>query len=108
MKIFRVFLVAQTLVISAYMYAVGERHGWSFFPTFVGDIVRISWPGQFNLDFTLVLSICAIWVFWRNRNSNVRYLLAVAMLLGGILFLAPYLIYLSYKCRGDVQKIVAG
>jgi hypothetical protein len=68
----------------------------------------MDWQGQFNLDFLSFLSLSAIWVSWRHRFSAGGLLLGVVAFFGGMMFLAPYLIWASLKSRGDVSVLHLG
>ncbi len=67
MKILMSFLVVAWLSLLAYTMVVISDHGMGFLPVFFGDIATMEWPGQFNLDFALMLSLAAIWIAWRQR-----------------------------------------
>lgn len=108
MKPFKVLLVLQTIVILGYTLAVGTNHGWNLFEIFFSDILALNWPGQFNLDFTFMLMLSALWTGWRNRFSPQGLTLSVIAFVAGISFLAPYLLVLTFKHKGDVQKVLLG
>lgn len=108
MLVFRIFLVVLWAVLVVYTGLVVAKQGLTLFPYFFGDMARVEWPGQFNLDFMGFLALSALWTAWRNRFSRGGLGLAVLALFGGIGFLAPYLLYLSYKTRGDVKAVLLG
>lgn len=108
MKKFRFLLIIQIILISTYTTYVGLNHGWNLFPVFFGDILNLNWSGQFNLDFTLMLSIAALWTAWRNNFTAKAYFLSLLALIGGISFLSIYLLYLTYKEKSDIKKILLG
>jgi hypothetical protein len=62
MTSFRILLVAMISVIVAYTGAVGMTHGWDLFPVFIGDILAMTWPGQFNVDFSCFLLFSGLWL----------------------------------------------
>ena len=108
MTAFRVFLVGLWSVIAVYTAVVVGRHGMGLFPIFFGDIAAMRWPGQFNVDFTSLLALSALWVVWRNRASVAGVALGALAFVGGGLFLTAYLLVLSMRCRGDVEWILLG
>ena len=57
------------VVLFAYTGIVGIRHGWNLFAIFFGDIAAMTWPGQFNLDFTCLLMFTGLWLAWRHHFS---------------------------------------
>src|SRR3546814_1654091 len=48
---FRTLLVILWLALAAYTAVVISRHGLGLLPIFFGDMAKLGWPGQFNLDF---------------------------------------------------------
>lgn len=108
MTLFRLFLIAIWLVLAAYSGLVIAQHGANLLPVFFGDIAAISWPGQFNLDFLMMLSLSAIWVAWRHRFSSAGFALAALALVGGIMVLAPYVLVASIRAKGDAKRLLLG
>lgn len=108
MMIFRLFLVATWLGLMGYTAIVIQNHGPDLVTVFFGDIAAIAWPGQFNLDFTIMLALSAIWVAWRHRFSALGLLLALTAQFGGSAFLLLYLLVLSVQNRGDVRAMLLG
>ena len=51
MNLFRLLLIAIIATISIYTVNVIANHGWGLLPIFYGDIAKMGWPGQFNMDF---------------------------------------------------------
>ena len=68
MTAFRVLLVAMWVAIFGYTAIVVAHHGMGLFPVFFGDMAKMDWPGQFNLDFMCMLALSALWVAWRHHN----------------------------------------
>ncbi|QLC22929.1 hypothetical protein HFP51_12490 [Parasphingopyxis sp. CP4] len=108
MSAFRILLVALFLNILVYTAIVIGNHGANLAPDFLGDIVALAWPGQFNVDFTSFLILSALWVAWRHNFSPAGLALAVPALFGGMLFLAPYLLIASYAAKGDMRVLLLG
>ena len=108
MAIFRTYLVIVIAVLGLYTLMVGAEHGWNLIPLFFGSILAIDWQGQFNMDFMSFLALSAIWVSWRHRFSPGGLLLGVVAFFGGMMFLAPYLIWASLKSKGDVSDLLLG
>ncbi len=75
---------------------------------FFGDIGRMEWPGQFNLDFLFMLTLSATWVAWRHEFSPGGLILAALALFGGAMFLAIYLLVVSWQSGGDVRRLLLG
>ena len=61
---FRVLLAAIFETIAVYTAVVIADHGMNLLPVFFGDMAKMEWPGQFNLDSTVGLSR-------RNRARRV-------------------------------------
>jgi hypothetical protein len=108
MTAFRFALAAYILILLVYTAIVIANHGMGLLPVFFGDIAKMEWPGQFNLDFMGFILLTAFWVAWRNGFTPAGLLLALLVPAGGIGFTSAYLIYLSYQTNGDVKKMLMG
>ncbi|OWK31322.1 hypothetical protein [Sphingomonas dokdonensis] len=105
---FRVLLIAMWIVLVGYTALVIAGHGMGLLPIFFGDMARLTWPGQFNLDFLCFLILSATWTAWRARFAAHGLLLAPVALLGGAGFLLPYLLFLTIAARGDMRRVLLG
>ena len=105
---FRAFLVTVTLAILGYTAVVGVNHGWNLVPIFIGEIVAMTWLGQFNLDFMCFLLLSGVWTAWRNNFTPKGLALGAVAVFFGIMFLAPYLLLLSFKEKGNAKAILVG
>jgi hypothetical protein len=103
MAAFRAWLVLILVVVGVYTAIVIRDHGMSLYPQFFGDMTKLAWPGQFNLDFMFMLSLSALWVAWRNRFSASGLALALAAFNLGAPFLAAYLLWLLSQSKGDLR-----
>lgn len=108
MQAFRIYLVVVVVCLGAYTITVGINHGWNLLPVFFRDIDAMAWPGQFNADFTTFLLLSGLWVAWRNQFSGAGIALAVVAFFGGMMFLAPYLLYTSVRAKGNVSAMLLG
>lgn len=106
--VLRVYLLAVLLILLVYTGMVGLEHGWNLLPVFFGDMVVMTWPGQFNLDFLTYLGLSGLWVAWRHHFTATGLVLGVVAALGGMLFLAPYLLWAIAKAGGDVKVLLLG
>lgn len=77
MTAFRFYLVALCLFLSYYTFVVISDFGINLFLPFFGAIINMTWSGQFNLDFMMMLSLSALWVGWRAGWTAQGLLLAV-------------------------------
>ena len=59
----------------------------------------------FELNY-LILS--GLWIAWRHRFSTTGIVLGLIASVLGILFFAPYLLFVSILADGDTKKIVLG
>jgi hypothetical protein len=75
---------------------------------FFGDIVAMTWPGQFNLDFSFFLVLSGLWLAWRHHFSPLGLALGLAALFGGSPLLATYLFLASIRAKGDVRVLLLG
>lgn len=105
---FRIYLVLVLLGLGAYTLLVGFQHGWNLLPIFFGDIAAMTWPGQFNLDFLGFLSLSGLWVAWRHHFTPAGLALGLVAVFGGMMFLAPYLLWASVQASGDARLLLLG
>ena len=108
MLLLRLFLAFVLSVFVAYTGFVISRHGTDFAGIFFGEIARLTWSGQFNLDFLFMLMFSAMWVAWRHRFSAGGIALSLLAFVGGTPFLCVYLLIESARCKGDVQALLLG
>ena len=108
MNALRTLLVVMLGIVVGYTGMVVGRVGWNPLPSFQGDIVAQIWPGQFHLVLFCYLVLSGLWIAWRHRFSIAGIALGLLALAGGILFLAPYLLAITYREKGDIQRILAG
>lgn len=108
MAAFRAFLVVVFLVISAYTAVVIANHGMGLFAVFFGDMAKVGWPGQFNLDFMFMLAFSALWVSWRHHFSLAGLALGLVAFVGGAPFLCVYLFVASFSADGDPRVLLLG
>lgn len=108
MILFRIFLGALWLALSVYTAVVVSNYGMDLLPIFFGDILAMTWPGQFNLDFMFMLALSALWVSWRHQFSLGGLALGFLAFIGGASFLTVYLLILSYQSEGNMKKVLLG
>ncbi|MRR12386.1 hypothetical protein EG835_07965 [bacterium] len=108
MKAFRTLLLASWFILAAYTALVIADHGWGLFGVFFGNMRAMGWPGQFNLDFTILLALSALWVAWRHGFTATGLLLGLTAFFGGALFLTAYLVVASMVAKGDVKEMLLG
>lgn len=104
----RVLLAAILMVIVVYTVAVVAEHGFNLLPVFFGDIARMGWPGQFNIDFLGMLMLSGLWLAWRHHFSPPGLLLGLLGLVGGAPVLTTYLLVASIPARGDAATLLLG
>lgn len=105
---FRILLIALFAVLLTYTGIVIANHGLGLFQVFFGDMAAMAWPGQFNLDFMMMLTLSALWVAWRHQFSGGGLALAVLAFLGGASFLTVYVFIMSLKTHGDMRVLLLG
>ena len=108
MAAFRICLVVIFLAIAGYTSVVVSNHGLGLLPIFFGDMAKLEWPGQFNLDFMCMLFLSALWVSWRHRFSVIGIILGISAFFGGALFLSAYLFVVSFQVGGEIKALMIG
>lgn len=108
MTAFRILLIVIFSVIAIYTIPVVLEHGPNLFAVFFGDIAKMGWPGQFNLDFLGFLALSAFWTAWRNGFSTNGLGLGVLAFFFGAPFLTGYLLFLSVRYNGNVEMMLMG
>lgn len=108
MMAFRVYLALIILSLGVYTLIVGLNHGWNLLPIFFGDMAAMTWPGQFNSDFLSFLLLSGLWLAWRHQFSVGGISLGLLAVFGGMMVIAPYLLYASFMADGDVRILLLG
>jgi hypothetical protein len=94
--------------VAAFTAVTTANHGIDVLPIFFGDMMKMTWPGQFNFDFSCFLIMSGLWVSWRHNFSIGGVLLGVVATFGGALFLSMYLLVQSFLQDGDVAALMLG
>lgn len=108
MTLFRILLVGMLVTVSVYTAITISNAGLNLFPVFFGDIAKMGWPGQFNVDFSIFLTLSAGWLAWRHHFSVSGLCLGVCGLFLGTLFLTAYLLFMSFRANGDIKTLLLG
>ena len=108
MTVFRLILIAMLAFLTIYTAIVVMNHGFNFLPTAFGDMFAMTWQKQFNIDFVTFLVLSAIWTAWRHQFSPAGLGLGVLAFFGGMIFLAIYLLIVSFQVKGDVRAMLLG
>lgn len=108
MPLFLTLLTAMTVGILAYTGVTVAGHGVTLVPAFFGPMAEMTWQGQFNVDFLMFLVLSGLWTAWRNGMTVGGVALGVVAACFGIMFLAPYLLYLIVASGRDLQRVLMG
>jgi hypothetical protein len=108
MTAFRALLIVLWMCIAGYTAVVIANHGSGLLPIFFGDMAKMGWPGQFNLDFMCMLALSGLWVAWRHHFSGAGIALGALAFFGGAFFLTVYLFFASLQAGGDVKVLLLG
>jgi hypothetical protein len=104
----RSLLLAQTMTVLIYTFFAFQTEGANLFQIFVANILALNWSGQFNLDFSCYLTLSGIWIMWRNKFTINAILIGITAMILGIIFFAPYLLYLLMKENGSLKRTLIG
>ena len=106
---YRLFLAFIIATLALYTFPVVLEFGIIvLLPNFFGEIGKMNWQGQFNLDFLMFLLMSGFWIAWRNNFTPKGITLGVGGVFLGAPYLAAYLLYLSFQFGGDVEKVLVG
>jgi len=101
-------LISQIGFMALYTAFAFQHEGPDLFSVFFSNLLALNWSGQFNLDFSFYLVLSGLWMVWRNGLPARSVALAVAAMILGILFFAPYLLYLLGVHQGDLRAVLVG
>jgi len=104
----RIFLVVSTVLIFSLSIYVVLTKGVNWPVVYFGDLVSLNWRSQFNSDFLIHLFLFATWISWREGFTNKGFIFGFLSIFMGGMFGFPYLLYASYKAKGDPQAILLG
>ncbi|MDW3223466.1 MAG: hypothetical protein R8G34_11370 [Paracoccaceae bacterium] len=104
----RIVLIAMTGIIILFTITAIVDGGFNLFTPFLSPILALTWQGQFNVDFATYLVLSGLWMAWRSGFTRTGVVLGVCAPPLGILFFAPYLIYLIGQCNGDPRRLLLG
>lgn len=108
MTAFRAYLVVVFACLTGYTLVVGFNYGWNLLPIFFSNLADMTWSGQFNVDFMTFLGLSSIWVAWRHQFTLSAIALGIVAFFGGMMFLAPYLLWVSAQAGGDTRILLLG
>lgn len=108
MNPFRFLLAAIIAIVGTYTTVTIANHGIDLYTVFFGDMLDMTWRGQFNLDFLCFLILSGFWVAWRHEFSMAGLLLGFAAFNLGAPFLAGYLLVHSYRTNGNIAAMLLG
>lgn len=107
-NLFKTLLVVQTIGLLSYTFIAFQTEGATLFSVFLTNIKSLTWTGQFNLDFLSYLTLSGLWIMWRNKFSMKSILIGLLAMILGIVFFAPYLLWLLYKEKGEFKHVLIG
>jgi hypothetical protein len=99
-------LLIVAISLLGYTLVVVDHHGIDLLSVFFGDIMEMTWQGQFNLDFMCMLVFSGLWVSWRHHFGAVGIALGLCAFFGGALFLSLYLFQQLRESQGDLQTLI--
>jgi uncharacterized membrane protein YozB (DUF420 family) len=108
MKNLKLILLVQFLVVSAYTAWAFYNEGPNLFGVFMHNLQSLNWNGQFNLDFSCYLILSGCWIAWRGNYAPSAIAIGLTASILGIVFFAPYLLYLLQKENGNLMKVFVG
>lgn len=104
----KLLLFFQTLVVLIYTAIVFKNEGNELLQVFISNVSSMGWSGQFNLDFNCYLTLSGLWIMWRNKYSVSSIIIGLLAMVLGIIFFAPYLLYLLKVENSNLKKVIIG
>lgn len=102
----KLFLGSIIVVVVLYTAPVIADYGLLvLLPSFFGEMSKMNWQGQFNLDFFMFLLMSGSWIAWRNRFSLSGIGLGIGGVFLGAPYLCAYLVYLGQRNEWDFNKV---
>lgn len=108
MTTLRTFLLISTVAIYAITIIASSSHGFNWPAVALSDLAALDWRTQFDIDFIIHLLMLAAWVIWREGATAKAYAFGFLSVVMGGMFSFPYIIYASYKARGEVRLLLLG
>ncbi|CAN1211727.1 DUF2834 domain-containing protein [Tumidithrix helvetica PCC 7403] len=108
MTLLRAFLIASILLIFPLSIYVIITMGINWPAIYFGDLLKLDWRSQFNVDLLISLCLLAIWVMWREGFTPKGILFGFLSFFGGTMFGCPYLLFAIYKANGDPKAVLLG
>ena len=108
MLAFRISLLVIAIWTNVTAFIAIYHQGWNLFAVVATDLNSVTWNAQFDADLLSYIFLTGVWLAWRHKFTAP----AIAFgFIGGLLgnaFLAPYLLYLSFKTKGNFRQMILG
>lgn len=104
----RIALIGMAALVALFTLTAVQQDGFDLVTPFFTPILAMTWPGQFHIDFVCYLVLSGMWMAWRSGFSGGGIALGILAPPLGILFFAPYLLYLLSKSDGNVRSVILG
>ena len=108
MLFFRILLILIAVWTNVSGWLVIYHQDWNLFAVLTNNLSTLSWNHQFNADLLGYLFFSALWIAWRHKFKGAFILFGLIVGFLGNAFMAPYLLFLTYKENGDISKILLG
>ena len=108
MNTLRLLLIVSTFIIFLITFVASTNQGIFWPAVYFGDIFSLDWRSQFNIDFLIHLILLATWIVWREGNTFKGYAFGFLSIFMGGMFGFPYILYATYKAKGDPKLVVLG
>lgn len=102
------FLVFSIVVIYAVTLLAITNTGWNWPVIFFGDILRLNWRSQFNVDFLIHLLLFATWISWREGFTPKGHVFGFLGIFMGGMFGFPYILVALYRAKGNPKQFFLG
>lgn len=107
-NLLKTLLLVQTIGLLIYTFFAFQTEGANLFSVVRNNVLSLNWSGQFNLDFLCYLTISGLWIMWRNEFSRKSIIVGIVAMILGIVFFAPYFLWLMNKENGNLKRVLVG
>ena len=105
---FRILLITLFLCLASYAAILAASGQFDFVTPILSSVPALTWQGHLNLDFLSYLVLAGTWIAWRSGFTASGIAVGVLSTMLGMMFFAPYALYLISRSNNDPRKLLLG